>query len=163
MFGRMLSACAIGLSFVACLALAADPPSTQGPATATRQRPAGPRTPNPYFLRRSRPEIQEVTADISSKAAHYRPMYGDGDTGPRILRGVVRFGELTVDPGGASSLVSYPEEEQIYFVLEGTGTLLYGDQKVPLKGNDFAYLPVEVKHGVSNSSNAPRPRISSPI
>jgi mannose-6-phosphate isomerase-like protein (cupin superfamily) len=136
MFGKMLSACAIVLSFGGCLTLAAD----------------GPRRPNPYFLRRSASEIQEKTVDISATGVHYRPMYGDGDTGPRILRGVVRFGELTVDPGGASALVSYPEEEQIYFVLEGAGTLLYGDRKVPLKGNDFVYLPVELKHGVSNSS-----------
>jgi mannose-6-phosphate isomerase-like protein (cupin superfamily) len=106
-------------------------------------------------LRRSLSEIQEKAVDLSTKTAHYKPMYGDGDTGPRILRGVVRYGELTVEAGGASAIVSYPEEEQIYYILEGAGTLLYGDQKVPLKADDFVYLPVDVKHGVSNSTKAP--------
>ena len=140
------------LSFAA---LAFLPATAQAPSAGARRGPGGPRNPNPYFLRRSLAEIQEKAVDISSASAHYKPMYGDGDTGPRILRGVVRYGELTVDPGGTSALVSYPEEEQIYYILEGAGTLLYGGQRVPLKADDFVYLPVDVKHGVSNSSKAP--------
>jgi mannose-6-phosphate isomerase-like protein (cupin superfamily) len=71
------------------------------------------------------------------------------------LKGVARYGELTVSPGGTSAIVSYPAEEQLYFVEEGSGTLLYGDEKAPIKANDFMYLPVGVKHGVANSSGAP--------
>jgi len=71
------------------------------------------------------------------------------------LKGVARYGELTVGSGGTSAVVSYPAEEQIYFVEEGSGTLLYGGEKAPIKANDFMYLPVGVKHGIANSSNAP--------
>jgi mannose-6-phosphate isomerase-like protein (cupin superfamily) len=52
-------------------------------------------------------------------------------------------------------VVSYPAEEQIYFILDGNGTLLYEDQKVPVKKNDFMYLPVGVKHGMANRSSRP--------
>jgi mannose-6-phosphate isomerase-like protein (cupin superfamily) len=71
------------------------------------------------------------------------------------LKGVARYGELTVGPGGTSALVSYPAEEQMYFVEEGSGTLLYGDEKAPVQKNDFLYLPIGVRHGIANSSNAP--------
>jgi mannose-6-phosphate isomerase-like protein (cupin superfamily) len=43
----------------------------------------------------------------------------------------------------------------MYFIAEGRGTLLYGDEKVPVKKNDFLYLPAGVRHGVANPSAAP--------
>jgi len=53
-----------------------------------------------------------------------------------------------------SAMVSYAAEEQIYFVEEGSGTLLYGDEKAPIKANDFMYLP----SGSSTASQIRRPR-----
>ena len=52
-------------------------------------------------------------------------------------------------------MVSYPAEEQMYFIEEGNGTVVYGDEKAPVKPNDFLYLPVGVRHGVVNGSAAP--------
>ena len=43
----------------------------------------------------------------------------------------------------------------MYFIEDGRATLLYGDEKVPVKKNDFMYLPAGVRHGVANSSDAP--------
>ena len=55
---------------------------------------------------------------------------------PDQLKAVVRYGELTVAPGGASAVVSYPAEEQMYFVTEeAQRTLFYGDEKAPIKAN----------------------------
>jgi mannose-6-phosphate isomerase-like protein (cupin superfamily) len=68
---------------------------------------------------------------------------------------VARYGELTVGPGGTSAIVTYPAEEQMYFIEEGHATLLYGDEKVAVNKNDFMYLPVGVRHGLANSSDAP--------
>lgn len=47
-------------------------------------------------------------------------------------------------------------EEAIY-VLEGSGTLLLGDQRVPVKAGDYAALPVgpDHAHRLVNSSQAP--------
>jgi len=87
--------------------------------------------------------------------ASYQPAFGAGDADAKQLKGVARYGELTVAANGTSTLVSYPAEEQIYFILEGLGTLLYQDQKVPVKKNDFMYLPVGVKHGIANASAQP--------
>jgi len=128
---------------------------SQSPPSKTGQPPARHRVTEPYFLRRSLSEIQEKALDIGNQTAHYKPIFGAGDSDSRIVRGVARYGQLTVDPGGSSETVSYPAEEQIYFILEGTGVVEYGDQKVPVKKNDFLYLPVNLRHGVSNPSQAP--------
>ncbi len=55
-------------------------------------------------------------------------------------------------------MVSYPAEEQIYYVLDGNGVLLYDDQKAPVKKNDFMYLPVGVNHGMANRVRSARAR-----
>lgn len=111
----------------------------------------------PFFLRRHLAEIQPKPDDLTTGArgASYKPVFGVGDPDAGRLQGVVRYGELTVLPGGASAVVSYPDEEQIYYVLEGSGTLIYGDQRTPIKKDDFMYLPVNVRHGVANESSAP--------
>ena len=128
---------------------------SQAPPSKAVASPARHRAAEPYFLRRSVSEIQEKAVDIGTSTAHYKPMFGAGDSDSRIVKGVARYGQLTVDPAGSSETVSYPDEEQIYFILEGTGLVQYGDQKVPVKKNDFLYLPVNVRHGVSNPSKAP--------
>jgi mannose-6-phosphate isomerase-like protein (cupin superfamily) len=110
------------------------------------------------FLQRQisdvKPQPDDLTA-AGSRAASYKPLFGIGDQDASQLKGVARYGELTVGPKGTTAIVSYPAEEQMYFVEDGSGTLLYGDEKAQIKKNDFMYLPVGVRHGVANTSNAP--------
>ena len=110
---------------------------------------------DPFFLRRSlsdiKPQLDDLT--VNAKVASYKPVFGFGDKDADKLQSVARYGELTVSPGGSSAVVSYPAEEQIYYVLNGQGTLLYGGLKVPVKEGDFMYLPINVKHGLANTSN----------
>jgi mannose-6-phosphate isomerase-like protein (cupin superfamily) len=112
---------------------------------------------DPTFLRRRVPNVQPQSDDLTTnaKSTSYRPAFGIGDRDVANLKGIARYGELTVGPGGASAFVNYPAEEQIYYILEGSGTLIYGNEKVPVKSNDFMYLPPHVKHGLANSSNGP--------
>ena len=112
---------------------------------------------DPTFLRRSVPAIQPRPDDLTAGAtgALYRPVFGAGDPDGRQLKGIARYGELTLEPQGSSAIVSYPAEEQIYFVLAGDGALQYAGEKYPVKRHDFMYLPVGVKHGVVNGSSAP--------
>ena len=113
---------------------------------------------DPIFLRRQVSDVKLQPGDLTAakaKAASYKPLFGIGDQNADQLKSVARYGELTVGPGGTSAMVSYPAEEQIYFVEEGNGTLLYGDEKAPVMKNDFMYLPIGVRHGIANSSNAP--------
>jgi mannose-6-phosphate isomerase-like protein (cupin superfamily) len=112
---------------------------------------------DPTFLRRSVASIQPRADDLTGAAtgAQYRPIFGAGDPDARQLKGIARYGELAVEPKGATAIVTYPAEEQIYFVLSGEGTVVYGGEKSPIKRYDFLYLPPGVKHGVANDSASP--------
>jgi len=112
---------------------------------------------DPPFLRRSVGEIAPQPDDLTSGAAgvSYQPIFGAGDVQASQLKGIARYGVLTVRPNGASAMVSYPAEEQIYFVLGGKATLLYGDERVAIRESDFMYLPVGLRHGISNMLEAP--------
>jgi len=112
---------------------------------------------DPTYMHRFIPDIQPQADDLTAgaKGATYRPAFGVSDPQAKQLKGIARYGELTIDADGTSAVVSYPAEEQIYYILGGNGTLLYEDQKVQVKQDDFMYLPVGVKHGMANSSNQP--------
>lgn len=112
---------------------------------------AGPMA-DPAFLRRSVSQAVEKPDDLTTAEAHYKPFFGIGDDAAQAVKGIARFGVLTVDPGGATKIVSYDREEQAYFIVKGSRTLLYGDEKASIKQNGFMYLPPGVKHGISNAS-----------
>jgi mannose-6-phosphate isomerase-like protein (cupin superfamily) len=112
---------------------------------------------DPFFMMRSLSDIRPQPDDLTlnARAASYKPVFGIGDKDADKPVGLARYGELTVAPGGSSAVVGYPYEEQIYYVLEGSGTLVYDDRKVPVKQDDFLYLPINVRHGIANSTNGP--------
>ena len=113
------------------------------------------RTVDPTWLHRFVPRLSEAKADLSSPTCHYKPIFGAGDADNRILRSVSHFGEVTLESQGNCQSVLHDHEEEIYFVLEGTGVLQYGDETHLLRANDFTYLTPGVKHGLTNSSARP--------
>jgi len=104
----------------------------------------------PAFVKRTLSEISVKPGDLSGADANYKPIFGIGDSEPQALKGITRFGYLTVDSGGVSDIVKYENEEQVIYIVEGTGNLQYENTTVPVAKNDFIYIPVGVKHGLSN-------------
>lgn len=121
--------------------------------TAAAQQPE--RKVDPTFLRRHIQDVAAKASDVSTDSCRYKPLFGAGDSETTIVRGVARFGELTVAPGGACKAVSYPLEEQVYVIVEGSGTLRYGNDSAPVRKHDFLYLPPGVEHAMANTSSAP--------
>ena len=113
---------------------------------------AAERTVEPTYLHRYLPDAAEQKSDITTATCHYKPLFGAGDAQSRVARGVARFGEIDIDAGGACEPISYPAEEQAYVVLEGTGTLDYAGEKVPLHKHDFFYLPPGLNHAAASTS-----------
>jgi mannose-6-phosphate isomerase-like protein (cupin superfamily) len=112
---------------------------------------AADRSVDPTFLRCSLAEAREQSVPLSTPTCHYKPIFGEGSPLVNIARGVSRFGEVSVDPGGSSALVEYPHEEQVCFVLEGTGGLSFRDQKIPFQKNGFMYIPPGIRYGITAS------------
>jgi mannose-6-phosphate isomerase-like protein (cupin superfamily) len=110
---------------------------------------------DPTWVHRFLPDIAEKTADLTTSNCHYQPIFGEGDSVARIVRSVARFGEVKVDPRGACRPVAYVREEQIYVILEGSGVLQYGGERVPVRKNDFTYLPPGITHSISGSADQP--------
>ena len=99
---------------------------------------------DPTFLRRS-------TSAIQSGNDGYKPIFGAGDKDARALRGVIRYGELTLR-AETSHTAALPNEESIYVVLEGTGELSTQAEKLPLKPLDYFYIPPSTSHTIAASS-----------
>jgi len=114
-----------------------------------------PRKITPTWLHRYVPKIPVKVMDISTASCHYQPIFGDGDSEARVARSVARVGEVTIGPHGKCKEVTYPREEQIYYILSGNGILSYDAEKSPVKQDDFLYLPPGVRHGLTDDSGVP--------
>lgn len=110
---------------------------------------------DPTWLYRNVSQLHDAQVDLSSASCRYKAIFGDGDSQARPLQSVARFGEATLDPRGECQAVQYDREEELYFVLEGTGTLHYGSEAYPLRANDFTDIAPGVKHSIENNSAAP--------
>jgi mannose-6-phosphate isomerase-like protein (cupin superfamily) len=108
------------------------------------------RSVDPTFLRRNLATASAVPADLATPSARYKALFGAGDKFASLARGVSRYGELVVDPKGKSGTAVYPNEEHLMVVLEGSPTLVYNNERTPLRVNDFLYIPATVSHAVEN-------------
>jgi mannose-6-phosphate isomerase-like protein (cupin superfamily) len=109
----------------------------------------------PTWLHRYVPDLTEQRTNFSSNSCHYTPIFGEGDAESPALQSVTRFGEVTVDRHGSCQPTEYPRQEELLFVLDGSGTLHYGQETHALRRNDFAYVPPEVRHSLASSSEQP--------
>ena len=110
------------------------------------------RSVEPTWLHRDVAALRERSSDLSSGACHYIPIFGEGDSESRFPLSMTRFGELTVDPQGVCPAVTYPRQEELYYVLDGRGVLQYQEETHALVANDFTYVAPTVRHSISNSS-----------
>jgi mannose-6-phosphate isomerase-like protein (cupin superfamily) len=113
------------------------------------------RSIDPTFLRRHLPDLKEQPSDFTAPGCHYRPAFGAGDPDASLLRGIMRYGEVLLDPKGKSARLEKPSEELVYVVLQGGGELEYDGQRYPVRGDDFMYVPPGVIHSFSNDKAKP--------
>jgi mannose-6-phosphate isomerase-like protein (cupin superfamily) len=108
---------------------------------------------DPTFLHRDLSAVKETSATTTT--CHYKPLFGEGDRDTSVVIGVARYAEVIIDPNGACATRKYPEEDQVYVVLEGAGSMKYENENVPLNKEDYLYIPATVPHNLSNRSPAP--------
>ena len=113
------------------------------------------RTIDPTFLHRDASAVKAKPSDLTTASCHYKPFFGQGDADTSVVVGIARYGEAIIDPNGACALVQYPDEDQVYVVLDGKAAVKYGNETVFLNKEDYLYLPSTLPHTLSNSSGAP--------
>ena len=109
------------------------------------------RAVDPTFLYRHLSDVPFEDSDVTTDTCRYRPLFAAGG----VVRGVARYGELSVNPKGKCKTVEYAAEEQIYYVLEGEGEAIYREQLVPIETGDFMYFAPGSQHSASNASSKP--------
>ena len=107
------------------------------------------------YLKRSLSSKSEVNTEISADSAHYMPLFGAGDNNSGIIRGITRYGLLSIDAGGAGNEINYTDEEQVLFILGGTGILKCDKEQIPVTKNDFMYIPAGMKYSFLNPREQP--------
>lgn len=113
------------------------------------------RTVDPTWLHRSLPSVTEAKADFSSSTCHYKPIFDSVGFNDKILRSVSHFAEVSVDPGGDCQINLGDREEELDFVLQGSGNLAIDGEKHSLSTDDFTYLAPGMKHSIGNNSGQP--------
>jgi mannose-6-phosphate isomerase-like protein (cupin superfamily) len=102
------------------------------------------------YLKRSVTSLRENVMDLSTSSAHYLPMFGAGDDSAFMIKGLIRYGNLKLDPSGQSKTARFAGEETVIYILEGTGVLECAKQEMPVSKNDFVYIPAGTRFSLSN-------------
>src|SRR3984957_14407097 len=110
---------------------------------------------DPTFLYRDTSTAKEKPSDITTATCHYKPLFGQGDPDTSVVVGVARYGEAVINPKGECASVQYPDEDQVYVVLDGSASVKYGTGTVALKTEDYLYIPSAISHAASNPSTKP--------
>ena len=65
------------------------------------------------------------------------------------------MGHVTLDPNGGQVPWHNQEQEEIYFILEGTGEMCLGDERTTVATGQAVYIPPRVFHQLTNTGFSP--------
>ncbi|HHN72954.1 MAG TPA: cupin domain-containing protein [Thermopetrobacter sp.] len=65
------------------------------------------------------------------------------------------MGYVTLEPKGGQVPWHNQEQEEIYFVLEGTGEMCLGEERRRITGGQAVYIPPGVYHQLTNTGDTP--------
>lgn len=65
------------------------------------------------------------------------------------------MGHVTLEPHGGQVPWHNQEQEEIYFVIEGTGEMCLGEERRELKTGQAVYIPSGVFHQLTNTGTEP--------
>jgi len=65
------------------------------------------------------------------------------------------LGNVTLEPHGGQVPWHNQEQEEIYFVIEGTGEMCLGNERLTVTGGQAVFIPSGVFHQLTNTSDKP--------
>lgn len=72
-----------------------------------------------------------------------------------IQAGSFAMGYVTLEPDGGQVPWHNQEQEEIYFILEGTAEMCLGEERATLQGGQAVYIPPRVFHQLTNIGSSP--------
>ena len=64
-------------------------------------------------------------------------------------------GNVTLEPNGGQVPWHNQEQEEVYFIVEGTGEMCLGEERLTLTAGQAVYIPSGVFHQLTNIGDAP--------
>lgn len=71
---------------------------------------------------------------------------------PESMRSFESFSRVLIKPGTTNQMHVHDDQEQVYFILQGSGIVQVGDETTEVKAGDSIFLPASVPHGFVNNS-----------
>ena len=65
------------------------------------------------------------------------------------------MGMVTLEPNGGQVPWHNQEQEEIYFIVEGSGKMCLGEEKIAISTGHAAYIPSGVFHQLTNTGASP--------
>lgn len=65
------------------------------------------------------------------------------------------LGHVTLDPNGGQVPWHNQDQEEIYFIMEGSGEMCLGDECRKIEAGQAVYIPSQVFHQLTNTGSAP--------
>ena len=65
------------------------------------------------------------------------------------------MGNVTLEPRGGQVPWHNQEQEEIYFIVEGTGEMCLGEERQTVTGGQAVYIPPKVFHQLTNTGDTP--------
>lgn len=71
---------------------------------------------------------------------------------PDSMKAFESFSRVLIKPGTTNEMHVHPDQEQVYFVVQGGGIITVGDEKGEVKAGDAIFLPAKIPHGFVNNT-----------
>ncbi len=65
------------------------------------------------------------------------------------------MGLVTLEPGGGQVPWHNQDQEEVYYIMEGTGEMCLGEERTTVTGGQAVYIPPGVFHQLTNTGNRP--------
>ena len=55
---------------------------------------------------------------------------------------------ICYEPGQAAPIHSHPRQDEVFYVVEGKGTIIINDEDIPVAPSSLIFVPAKEPHGI---------------
>jgi len=89
---------------------------------------------------------------IHGEKVLYQIIWGNTRGNKTFLKRITAVAQMSIPPGETNLVHNHKDDEQIYLILKGGGTVQIGDERTETEEGDVIFLPVNVPHAFFNTT-----------